>query len=158
MNSLLRDLLANIPVIPASASGTLTAGGAGDNTAVNGTSIDLLNYAYPEVIAFAIFGNAVLGANQKLLVSAKIQDSADGSTWTDVSLPNGSSIQSTLSSAVVAAAGGSGATLQGVVTLQCPTEYLRRYVRVVFTPDLDRAATDTATVAAVAMLGGVKKL
>ena len=157
MNSLLRDLLANIPVIPASGVTAVTAGGSGDNTAVNGTTIDLLNYSLPEVIAFVIFANATIGAGNKLSMSAKVQDSADGTTFADVTLPNGSGIQIALS-AVTQITNASAGTYQGIQAVQCPIEYLRRYVRLQFTPDLDRANTDTATVVAMAMLGGVKKL
>jgi len=154
-NSLYRDLAANLLTAPGLGATALTAGGAGDNTAANGVSIDLLQYSMVESVTFVITATAVLGAGQKLTTNAKIQDSADGSTWADVSVPV--SYSGTPTTSTVTTATGAG-TYQQVGVIGVPTEYCRRYVRCVVTPDLDRANTDTATVMAAGLLWGAHRL
>ena len=154
-NSLYRDLAANLVTANGLGATALTAGGAGDNTAANGISIDLLNYSMVESVTYVVTATAVLGAGQKLTTAAKIQDSADNSSWADVSVPvsySGIPTATTVTTAV-----GAG-TYQQVGVIGVPTEYCRRYVRCVITPDLDRAGTDTATVMAAALLWGSHRL
>lgn len=62
-----------------------TAGGTGDEDAANGAGIDLAGLpARFNGAAFVVRANATLAQGKKLTVSAKIQDSANGTTWADL--------------------------------------------------------------------------
>jgi hypothetical protein len=157
-----RDLVATIINRAAAAVGTLTAGGAGDNTAINGTALDtnaITNAAgvvvKAESVTFLTFLQAVLGAGNKLTTALKIQDSADGSTFADIVMPAGTTIPTTATNVLTNASAG---TYQTVAAIGIPLEYCRQYVRLVATPDLDRANTDTGTVTSIAVFGGASKL
>ena len=157
-----RDLIAYIVNLAAAAVSTLTAGGAGDNTAINGVALNtnaLINAAgatvKAESVTFLAFLQATLGAGNKLTTALKIQDSADGSTFADVVMPLGTTIQTTVTSVLTNASAG---TYQTVAAVGIPLEYCRQYVRLVATPDLDRANTDVATVTSVAVFNGISKL
>lgn len=123
-----------------------TAGGAGDNTSVNGTSIDRQAIGLPLAAVLTLYFAATLASNQTLSITAlKVQDSADGSTWADYK---------TLSApGAVLSATGSGQSRASV-----GLSTARRYVRVVFTPDLSASGTDTANVVAGWALTGFNEL
>lgn len=127
-----------------------TAGGSGDNTAANGAGIDLAGLpARFNGAAFAIRANATLAQGKKLTVTAKIQDSANGTTWADL----------VAAATVLTLVGGTGGTTEaGVGVIGGDLRTARRYVRVVVTPDLDATATDTASVDAVCVLSGADEL
>lgn len=136
----------NAVVIP-----TITAGGTGDNTEVDGLAIDRKNATSMSV---GIVAKAVLAATKTLVVNLTLQDSADGSTFADVAAalqPGGAA-----DSAVLTLTGGAGgSTESGVYQLGVNLASLRRYVRVQVKPDLNATGTDTATVAGVIALGGL---
>lgn len=147
MYALGRNVAAEILPKYAAASTSLTAAGGGDNTAVNGSAIDQTTFpCKAESIAFLIAALAVLTAAKTLVVTAKIQDSADNSTWADV-------VASATILTLTATGTSSGAGRLGVDLNTC-----RRYVRVVFTPDLSATGTDTAVVQCIAILGGLQEV
>lgn len=128
-------------------SGNATAGGTGDETAINGTTIDLNAQPMGEVVAFAVGAKAVLAVTKTLTVTGKIQDSADGSTWADVKSFG----------TLISLLGGSGGTTErGANLMQIDRARLRRYVRSVVTPDLSATGTDTAVIQTVGILGGLQ--
>lgn len=144
MIALGRDLQV-IPIFNV-AHASLTAGGTGDNTAVNGASIDGQAQPAHECFSLVVAARAVLAATKKLTVAVKLQDSDDGSAWTDVT---DFGVKLTLT-------GGSGGTTEvGAVRVQSDANKLRRYRRWVVTPDLDAANTDTAVVQTVVLLSGL---
>lgn len=152
MNSLNRDLAAEIAAAYAAASTLLTAGGAGDATEVTGVTIDLL--ALPtryESVCFALAATATLAATKTLTVAAKLEtsDASDMSGAVDL-------VESATVLTLTGATGGS--TERGTAKVGVSLEYAKRYVRVKFTPDLSATATDTAVVQSVALFGGAAKL
>lgn len=151
MFALERDIVSELtPVAFAVTPSALTAAGAGDNTAINGASINVTGFAAGRVesVAFLLGATATLAATKTLTVTAKIQTSADNSSWTDV-----------VSSAAVLTLTGAtgGSTETGVGSIGVSLEYCSTYVRVVPTPDLSNTATDTATVFGIAAFGGAYK-
>lgn len=134
----------------ASAFTAVTAGGAGDDTAVTGSTIDRASFAsgQPPLCAdLQLAFSAVLAAAATLtLKTVKIQDSADGTNWADYF--------TFTDPGVVATGPGGGGTVPGVTRLGVNLSSARRYVRAVFTPDLSAAATDTANVVALMEFAG----
>ncbi|AUN31953.1 hypothetical protein [Niveispirillum cyanobacteriorum] len=152
MFALQRDIASELQAVAfALAATAATAGGSGDNTAANGATINVSTFpsGRQESVAFLIPARAVLAAAATLTVSAKIQTSDDGSGWVDVVAPT----------TVLTLTGGSGGTTEtGVGKIGVSLEYCGTYVRVVVTPDLSAANTDTASVSSVAVFGGPYKL
>lgn len=130
---------------------TITAAGTGDNTEVDGPSIDRQNATSMSV---AIVAKAVLAATKTLVVKATVQDSADGVTFADVAaaLQPGGAANSTV---MTLTGGAGGSTESGVYQLGVNLSSLKRYVRIQVLPDLNATGTDTATVAGVVSLGGL---
>jgi len=130
---------------------TFTAGAAGDNAQVNGISVDRKDATSASVVVTA---RAVLAATKTLTVKLIVQDSADGTTFTNVAAalqPAGAA-----DSVVLTLTGGAGgSTENGQYQLGLNLASLRRYVRVQLTPDLNATGVDTATVAALFVLGGL---
>lgn len=125
---------------------SVTAGGSGDGTLVNGTSFDRTTLNMPRSMVAAIAFTDTLTATKVLqLTKFTIQDSADGSTWADF-VDSGAASGTPL---VLNTATGTGLT-----TLNADLTMARRYVRVAFTPDLTASSTDTATLVALAVFGG----
>lgn len=153
MFALGRDIATELgPCAFALPSTSVTAGGAGDNTATSGTAIDL--GALPggvraESITFLIGAKATLAATKTLAVSARILTSADGSAWTEA-------VGAT--SIVTLTGGAGGSTESGAGRIGVSLEYCSQFVRVEVTPDLSAANTDTAILFGLAVFGGVSRL
>jgi hypothetical protein len=134
----------------AAAITSLTAGGAGNAAAVNGYTIDLAGLRMPSNADIVFHMNADLSADKTLnLTALKIQDSAagDGSDWADFAVLPAPGVVVT----------GTG-TVSGTFATGVSLSHARRYVRVVYTPDLTATATDTATVAAALTFAGFDEL
>ena len=145
-----RDVKSSLLAVFAMASTSLTAGGSGDATEVVGSTINLQTLAKrPSSVVFDIPCRAVLAAGKKLTVVGRIQESVDGSTWT-----NASGTDATLLTLLDS---GSGSTMTGVARIGIDLQRKNcNYVRVRATPDLDAANTDTAVMGAgVANFGGL---
>lgn len=125
----------------------VTAGGTGDTTAVNGATIDRVSLGMPSSAVFAISARATMASGETLKCTAKFQDSANDSDWTDY----GDALALTT---IVTAAGGAATAKAGHLKLGVDLTGARRYVRAVVQPDMSRAGTDTATIAAMVLLGG----
>jgi hypothetical protein len=149
--SRVKDVRSSLLAVFAMASTSLTAGGSGDNTEVVGSSINIATLPKrPHSVVFDIPCRAVLGATQTLIVAGKIEQSVDGSTWTDV----------TASATLLTLTGGSGGTTEvGVARVGCDLIRVNcNFIRVRATPDLNRANTDTAVMGAgVAEFGGLEE-
>jgi hypothetical protein len=150
MASLSRDLKGETKSEFALVSTAATAGGSGDNTEVDGATINRATLAYKaESIVFEVPLRAVLGAGESCTLTANLQDSADGSTWADITTP---AVILTISSA-------GGGTVTGVGRLGYNLTAARQYVRSQATPNLSRANTDTAVMGAgVAVFGGIQNI
>lgn len=168
MNPLLiaKDFGSMSIAVPASAHVSATAGGAGNNVAVTGTTIDretLQPYGagatYSNVVPigarFLLFYDASITATKTLSIgTVQVQHSSDGTTWTTLWDQSGAAALTEPSgwpaSGVVATATG-----QGVLSYAADLTGANRYVRFNFTPDLSNTATDTVTLAAISVLSGM---
>lgn len=149
MNAIGRDINALIEVKGAG-YGTATAGGAGDNTEVNGTTIDMTTFTNrPESLSFVVYARAVLAQDATLTVTANLQASSDGSTWADVAVP---AVIGTLTG------GTGGSTEVGTFKLGVDLTHNLQYARIQFTPDLSAGGTDTSTCAVVCVAGGLDRI
>lgn len=134
---------------------SVTAGGAGDNTEIDGewgSRADNLS------CSLFIPWEATLGATETLTISANIQDAADisGTGAADYSRTSTGENDAVLASVVVADAallGGAG-TYRGVAQLDVDLSGAREFIRSQVTPDLSAANTDTAEIGSVFVLGG----
>jgi hypothetical protein len=150
-----KDIGAVVDLVRIGAGSTLTAGGAGDNTAVVGTWLDreALGFGYaggslPMTALVSIAFSAVLAAGKGLNMGLLVEDSADGVTpATYQTIP--------ATSGALSAAGG---TVNGQIGFHVFLGSARRYVRFTWTPDLTNTATDTAIIFPMCALGGFDRL
>lgn len=139
-------------------STAVTAGGAGDATAINGAWTDR---SLGSVMGLAGSAKVIVGykttlaANKALLIAFKAQDADDGSGTNSAdagadAYPNGAAYAST----AVKTDGGSGGTYTGTVEFDVNLTGLRQFWRPVVTPDLNASGTDTATITSVVIMFG----
>ncbi|ODT13079.1 MAG: hypothetical protein ABS57_19755 [Mesorhizobium sp. SCN 65-12] len=149
-----RDVAHLLTARLATAFTALTAGGAGDNTNINGIAIDRFvggSLALNAEILLAF--TATLAATKALLLKGvKIWHGDDGVNWAVD--PYASIVDP--GQVAVGAAGGS--TEKGVFKLGVDLGSAKRFIRVDFTPDLNAANTDTGTVVAILNLAGFDRL
>lgn len=126
---------------------TATAGGTGDATEVDGAYIDRQGFDSLKVL---IAYKTTLAQGKTLSIAANLQDatSSGGSGVADFG--------DAMASAVVGTGGTGGSTETGVVELDFDISGANQYVRVQYTPDMNASGTDTATLAAVYILGGAQ--
>jgi hypothetical protein len=144
-----RDIYSQIQAARALPNSTATAGGAGDNTEVDGPTIDRTALTDRGQSA-ALFLNypPALASAQSLAVSVQFQDSADGSSWDDL---GAAQVQTVL--------GGAGGTFTGVLKYRYTNFHLaRRYVRAQVTPNLSASGTDTSGISGILVVGGQDEL
>lgn len=126
---------------------SITAGGAGDNSEQTGPSIDRLittTGGQYNSARLDILYTTTLGASETLKLTAKIQDSADNSTWnTAVVLQAATTVKT-----------GAVTGEKGVASYQVDFAARARYVRILWTADLSAANTDTAILSAQLTMGG----
>jgi hypothetical protein len=145
MEALGRDIKALTYPVYALASTAVTAGGGGDAAEITGSTIDTMAQPKAESVVFEIPCVTTLTADKTLVVAGKIQDSANGSDWTDLVA------SATLLTLI--------ATGSGVARVGVDLNKARRYVRVMATPNLSHTSTDTAVVGAgIAEFGGLKEI
>jgi hypothetical protein len=166
--------LGNITVpVPASAYVTATAGGAGDNTAVVGLTIDratltpfgagnTLTNVIPTGAVFEVFYECVLAAAATVSIkNVKVEDSADGTTWATVLDQTGVAGPIPPSwpvAGVIDTGGTGGSTQRGVVAFGTDIKRCRRYVRFDWTPDLSATSVDTGKFTVTAVLSGIDEV
>lgn len=126
---------------------SVTAGGTGDATEVSGAYIDRQGFSSLKVV---IPYSAVLAATKTLSIAANLQDA------TSLAGAGVADYGSAMASAVVATGPTGGGTETGVVELDFDLAGANQFVRVQFTPDLSATGTDTASLAAVYILGGAQ--
>lgn len=129
-----------------SSSVNVTAGGSGDNTALTGDAIDTQD---KNGGLLTIAGTTTLGATETLEIkTVKIThaDTSDG-TFTDYQ-------DITVGEVAVGGTGGSTETFE--FNHYFVAKNTKRFIKVVFTPDLSRANTDTARVFSVVGLEGTE--
>jgi hypothetical protein len=127
------------------------AAGTGDDTEVNGSSIDRFSLGQ-QVLSGKLLVNwlTTLDTGETLSIAANFQDSPTGTDqWADY----GDVVASTV---VVTA--GSDTEFEGVFEMDISLGGAKQHVRVQVTPDLSRAGTDTAEISGVVVFGGADEL
>lgn len=113
----------------------VVAGGAGDDVANVGATIDRSLLDYPDSCVATILGLMSLGAADTLLLAVEIQESSDGSSFDSAEV---------LQAATLAATGGGGGTDENfAVKFDIDLRSRKQFFRINFTPDLTAANTDT---------------
>lgn len=144
----------NVSVARAAANTSVTAAGAGDNTAVTGTIIDRDAIYSPQKVTLAINWTATLAASKLLTLKSVLLESSDASdmsgattlvTWEDAT------------GTAIATDSGAGSTLTGCKKYGVHLGPAKRYVRVKFTPDLNATSTDTAALSATLIFDAMYK-
>lgn len=122
-----------------------TAGGTGDNTEVDGATVNTATApAQATGLQFVVQAMATLAEGKTLVITANLQDSANGSAWTDITTP----------AVILTLTGGAGGSTEtGTGVLACDLAVARQYVRIQATPNLNATGTDTATIGGVASYG-----
>ncbi|MDE2342925.1 MAG: hypothetical protein KGL63_05955 [Betaproteobacteria bacterium] len=152
----------------AAAKTSVTAGGAGNNIAVVGLTIDRetlqpygaaapIDNATPIGAVFLVNYEAALTATDTLsLNGVKVEHSADGATWETYSQQATADTNNIAwpAAGVVDTGGAGGTTQRGCVAYGTNLQGAMRYVRFDFTPVLSAAVTDTATIMVSAVLSG----
>jgi hypothetical protein len=150
----MKNIGAFIKAVRAAANTAVTAGGAGDNAAVTGVTIDRLALNLPMSAVFAIAWTATLAAAATLTFKNVViehgaaSNMSDAATFATLEDGTGTVIQ----------AGGAGGTFADCKEYDVDLQGAKQYVRIKFTPDLSAANTDTAALAAVAVFGGSQVL
>ncbi|MFY9293999.1 MAG: hypothetical protein WAP03_25390 [Methylorubrum rhodinum] len=145
------NIAALLSVRIAAALVAIVAGAGGDNGAVTGLSLDRVALKLPRSAALTIAFSATLAANATLaLKGVKVQHRDEGGGWSDFA--------TFADPGVVATGPVGGGTVHGQVTVPVDLDGARQHIRLVFTPDLSAANTDTVTIGAVAALGGFDRL
>ena len=123
------------------------AAGTGDATEIDGTSFNRsgLGNLY-ESCKLTIIGAATLASGLLITVVANLQDSANGSDWTDF----GTALA--LTTAATGASGGSEVEFD--VDLDNDIRPARQYLRAQVTTNLTATQTDTALVSGELVFGG----
>ncbi len=144
-----RDLKGETTSLYALDETNATAGGTGDATAANGITLDLTAIADPASVVFEVWARATLADTKSLTVAAKIEHAVTGSgDWADY----------VASSTILTLTSSGGSTEKGVGRIGADLRQANRYIRVTVTPDLSATGTDTATLTAVAVFGGLARI
>lgn len=118
--------------------GTSTAAGTGDATSITGITIDRLGFgsgAPPQSALFGVLYEATLASGATLSIGYSVQDSADGTNFSDFQ---------TATYAVASTGASGGSTNKGSFNVQVDLTNARRYVRFNYNPDLSATGTDTS--------------
>jgi hypothetical protein len=132
--------------------GTSTAAGSGDATSITGLTIDRFGFGNgspPDSALFGVLFESTIGSGKTLSIGYAVQDSADGTNWSDYQ---------TATYAVASTGGSGGTTNKGEFNVQVNLRSARRYVRFNYNPDLSATGTDTSYSDAAGFFGGFDRL
>ena len=135
-----------------SAAASAVAAGTGDSTTTTGITIDRMafpNGSMPNSLALAFPYEAVLATAKTLSIGYAVQDSADGSNWSDYQI----AIYAVVATGSTAASAAAGELEVGVNLSSA-----RRFVRANHALDLSATQTDTAASRAVGFFAGFDRL
>lgn len=140
-----------VDALYASAAAAATAAGTGDAATTTGKTIDrqALGASMPRSALFSTLFDATLASGKTLSLAYAVQDSPDGTNWSDYQ---------TGASAVVSTGPSGGGAVAGQFNVQSDLNSARRFVRYNSAPDLNATGTDTAVTRSVAVLGGFDRL
>ena len=146
----MKDIGALLKVLRAAGNAAVTAGGAGDDTAVAGAIIDRAEIGMPQSGVLAIPFTATLAEGETLSVAYTVEEGEESDLSDAVTL---------VTETVVAATGPTGGgTVTGCLEIDVKLRACGRYVRLGYTPDLSASGTDTAALSAVLVCGGMDRL
>lgn len=131
---------------------TATAAGTGDATSVTGNTIDRMGFSTGSMPRSALMGvtyEATLASGKTLSVGYAVQDSADGTNYSDYQ---------TAAFVVVTTGASGGSTNKGTFEVPVDLNNARRYVRFNYQPDLSATGTDTLYADGVGFLAGFDRL
>lgn len=135
-----------------SAASSATAAGTGDSTTTTGVTIDRFGFTAggrPDTAVVSVVWDATLATSKTLSIGYAIQDSADGTNWSDYK---------TATYAVVATGSTAASALVGELEVSVNLAAARRYVRANYAVDLSATQTDTAVARAVGFFAGFDRL
>ncbi|ANM12054.1 hypothetical protein [Rhizobium sp. N324] len=135
-----------------SAAAAATAAGAGDSTTTTGITIDRMGFvgsSMPGSAVFAVLWDATLATGKTVSFGYAVQDSVDGTNWSDYA---------TATYAVVGTGSTAASALAGQLQANIDLGSARRYVRFNFATDLSATQTDTAVARAAGFFGGFDRL
>ena len=152
MSSTMRNIGNYITVQPGTIQ-TITAGGTGDATEVNGVTVDrnALTQGRGQSAVLAILIKGTVASGKIATVTANFQDSANDSDWTDYGTALGSTV-------LLNAAGAALTASSAVTKLSVSLASARRYIRAQVMCDMDATGTDTALISSVIIIGGQSQL
>lgn len=132
---------------------TAVAAGAGDAATTTGKTIDRAGAfstgSMPNSLVAAILWGATLATGKTLSIGYAVQDSADGTNWSDYQ---------TATYAAVATGATAVSVSSGQFEIGVNLGSARRYVRVNSNVDLSATQTDTATARAAGFFAGFDRL
>ena len=157
----LRDITSLFQAEPMHNEPTITAGAGNDGSEVDGLTVDRLGGATTagetrlsdrgQSAAVVVGYSATLASDETLTIAATLQDSPNGSAWTDI--PDGADVSDVITDPTT------GATYTGAMVFRFPDFHLRdRYVRGQFTATLSASGTDTCIYGAVLVVGNLQEL
>lgn len=135
-----------------SAAASAVAAGSGDSTTTTGVTIDRFGFpagGRPDTLALAVVFDATLATSRTLSIGYAVQDSADGTNWSDYM---------TATYAAVATGSTAASVRTGEFEVSVNLAAARRYVRANFAVDLSATQTDTAVTRAVGFFAGFDRL
>ena len=132
---------------------SVVAGAASSGAVVTGVTIDRFASGVPASVVLSLMFEALLAAGKTLsLTNVAIQHSADGQNWSAYTSSYGPISQP----GVIATGPAGGGTVRGTVPVEVYLGSAFQYVRVLYTPTLSAANTDTATVMVHARYAGFR--
>jgi hypothetical protein len=135
-----------------SAAAAATAASTGDSTTTTGATIDRFGFSAsgrPDSLSLAVIWEATLATSKTLSIGYAVQDSPDGTNWSDYQ---------TATYAAVATGSTAASALVGEFEAAVNLSSARRYVRANFAVDLSATQTDTAVARAVGFFAGFDRL
>lgn len=151
-NAMMHDIGSWLGHAPGIAQTSVTAGGSGDATEINGKVFDRQAQRNRFLSVAAIVQvQATLASGESITIAGNFQSSPNNSDWTDFG-------DAQAATAVITATGGAVTAKAATVMFSADMVKAARYIRLQTTPDMSRAGTDTALINAVLVFGGAEEL
>lgn len=129
-----------------SAASAATGGGGGNSATTTGVTVDRQSgKSMPNALALAIVYDGTLATGKALQFGYAVQDSPDGTNWSDYQ---------TATYASVATGATAASVVSGQLQVAVNLTSARRYVRANYATNLTATQTDTAVARAVGFFGG----
>jgi hypothetical protein len=134
------------------AAAAAIAASTGDAATTTGSTINRFGFSGGGIPGAAVMGvayDATLGSGKTLSIGYAVQDSPDGTNWSDYQ---------TATYAVVATGPSGGGAVSGLLEVGVNLSSARQYVRFNSNPDLSATGTDTAVTRSVGFFAGFDRL